>query len=176
MFVALLVLGGLGCNSSSNPENSSLGVTLPAGQESVGVGELAPEFVLENFEGEVVRLSDFKGKPIFIDFWAGWCPFCVGELPEIEKTHQEYGDDLVVLGIHRTDTESVDVGKKFADKHGATYPLLKDEDGSAYNTFTGGRPFMPVSIFIDSNGIIQDLRFGPKTAEQIHESILKISE
>ncbi len=138
-------------------------------------GEQAPGFSLETFTGETVNLADFKGKKaVFVDFWAGWCPFCVGELPEIEKISNEFKDDLVVLGIHRTETEDVATGKKFADDRGVTYALLKDADGSLYKSYTGGQNLMPVSAFIDKEGKVIKLLFGPKTESQMRENVQKI--
>ncbi|MBI2012811.1 TlpA family protein disulfide reductase [Candidatus Curtissbacteria bacterium] len=108
-------------------------------QDQEAVGQEAPDFSLETFDGGQVSLASQRGKAVFVDFWAAWCPFCVEEMPEIEKISAEFGDQLVVLGIHRTETEDVGTGKKFADGRGVTYQLLKDSDGSIYKTYTGGR-------------------------------------
>lgn len=95
------------------------------------------------------------------------------EIPEIEKIHREF-PDLIVLGIHRTETEGADIGSSFARKLGATYILLEDSDGEVYKTMTSGQRFMPYSVFIDKNGVIVDKKAGSKTPEDMRERVLKI--
>ena len=145
--------------------------TAPVSEGSSEVGQKVLDFELEDFNGGKVKLSDFAGKSVFIDFWAAWCPFCVSEMPEIEKIHQEFKDKLVVLGIHRSETEAIDAGAKFAKERGVTYPLLKDAKGSVYKTLTGGRQFMPYAIYLDKDGKIFKVKAGPKTAEEISEAV-----
>ncbi|WP_206872404.1 TlpA disulfide reductase family protein [Clostridium zeae] len=63
-------------------------------------GDKAIDFKLKTLDGKEVSLSDLKGKNIFINFWATWCPYCVQEMPEIEKLYQETkNSDLIILGI-----------------------------------------------------------------------------
>lgn len=131
----------------------------------------APDFSLQSFDNQTVSLSSLKDKAVFVDFWAAWCPFCIEEMPEIEKISQEFKDDLVVLGIHRTETEGIENGAKFAKERGVTYPLLKDADGSVYKTYTGGRNFMPTAAFINKEGKIIKLLYGPKTEDQMRKHV-----
>lgn len=135
------------------------------------VGQKVAEFELEDFNGQKVKMASASGKPIFIDFWSAWCPFCVEEMPEIEKIHQEFKDQLIVLGIHRSETESVARGTEFAKERGVTYPLLKDSTGQVYKTLTGGRNFMPYALYIDKEGKIAKVKAGPKTAEEMREAV-----
>ena len=137
-------------------------------------GKKAPRVVVETFEGEELDISQCYGeRAVVIDFWAGWCPFCVAEMPELQKIQDKYGDDLVMIGAHRTDTESVKVGKEFADGRGVTYPLVKD-DGSMYRA--AGGIGMPVAVFIDKNGVVTEIKSGPKTAEEIAEKVGAVAE
>lgn len=134
------------------------------------VGQPAPAFSLETFEGGTVDLATVYGKKaVVVDFWAAWCPFCVAEMPELEKAHQDYGDELLIVGVHRTDTEAVNVGQRFALARGVTYPLVKDSDGSLYRA--AGGLGMPVAVFIDREGIVTEVKSGPKTAEEIGEKV-----
>lgn len=136
------------------------------------VSEMAnkiPEFELEDFDGNKIRIM--SGKPMFIDFWAAWCPFCVEEMPEIEKIHREFGDKLIVLGIHRSETEGIEDGRKFARERGVAYTLLKDSTGEVYKKLTGGRNFMPYALYIDKEGKIVKTKAGPKTAEEIRTAV-----
>ncbi len=132
-------------------------------------GQRAPAIVVESFEGKEVDLSQHYGKrAVVLDFWAGWCPYCVEEMPELQKAAEKYKDRLVVIGVHRTETESVKLGEKFAQDKGVTYMLVKD-DGSLYKA-TGGVG-MPVAVFIDKTGRVVEIKTGPKTAEEIGEKI-----
>lgn len=135
----------------------------------VAENQQAPEFNLQTFDNQSISLSSQKGKAVFIDFWAAWCPFCIEEMPEIEKISQEFKDDLVVLGIHRTETEDVKTGEKFAQERGVTYPFLKDTDGSVYKAYTLGRNFMPAAVFINKEGKVVKFLYGPKTEDQMRQ-------
>lgn len=136
------------------------------------IGQKIAEFELEDFNGQKFKIA--SGKPIFIDFWAAWCPYCVSEMPEIEKIHQEFGGKLVVLGIHRSETEGIEAGAQFAKERGVTYPLLKDSTGQVYKTLTGGRNFMPYALYIDKDGTIFKVKAGPKTAEEMRIAVLDL--
>lgn len=180
VFLSLLLLLGNGCNNNTQPEpaDSSRVIMIGEGEQEVpvvgiSVGNRAPNVSLKDFEGNQVTFSDFYGKPIFIDFWAAWCPFCLREIPDIQKIHEQ-NPDLVILGIHRSETESLETGKEFAKKLGVTYTLLKDTKGNAYNTFSGGRPLMPIGIFLDKEGVIQERLYGPKSLEQMEKAIAKL--
>lgn len=151
------------------PPDQTISVT------SVNIGDPAPNFRLQSFTGAIVELNDLKGQPIMIDFWANWCPFCHTEFPEIEKAYQQYkSQGLLIYGIHRSDTESQKAGQKLIDKTGTTFPLLKDVTGEVYKIYSKGRPSMPLTIYIDKNGIIQDKSIGPKILSQIEAGIDKI--
>jgi thiol-disulfide isomerase/thioredoxin len=85
----------------------------------------ASDFTLQDLNGKTVKLSDFKGKPVLIDFWATWCPPCRDSIPEIVKLHKTYsGKGLVVLGIS-LDGGDWDSVRSFATQSGITYPVLK---------------------------------------------------
>lgn len=135
------------------------------------IGQKVAEFELEDFNGQKVKVASASGKPVFIDFWSAWCPFCVGEMPEIEKIHQEFKDKIIVLGIHRSETESVSKGTEFAKELGVTYTLLKDSTGEVYKRLTGGRNFMPYALYIDKEGKIVKVKAGPKTVEEMREAV-----
>lgn len=142
-------------------------------QTKAEVGQKAPDFETVDFSGNTVRLSQYLGKPVFIDFWASWCPPCVEEIPEIEKISKEF-PDLVVLGIHRTETEGREIGASFAQGLGVTYTLLEDSNGEIYKIMTGGQRFMPYAVFVDKNGIVTDKKAGSKTAEEMRDKVSKI--
>jgi peroxiredoxin len=135
-------------------------------------GEKAPEVDLVDFDGAAHLLSDFKGKAVIVDFWAGWCPFCVEEMPELQKTQDEFSEDLVIIGIHRTDTEKISTGLEFSQKQGVSYLLVSDKSGSLYRAAGGFG--MPVAVFIDKQGKVVEIKSGPKTKEEIKEKVERL--
>lgn len=158
--------------TTSSGEQVTTGLSEGQEIETAEEGKLAPDFTLVDFEGKTVKLSDLKGKPVFIDFWTKWCPFCIDEMPEIEKIHKEFGDQIVVLGIHRTNTESASVGEDFARKDiKVTYQILQDKDDEVYKAYTPGFAGMPVAAWIDKDGILVKLKIGPKTTEEMRDNV-----
>ena len=135
-------------------------------------GQKAPDASFTDFEGNTHKLSDFAGQAVVLDFWAAWCSFCIAEMPELQAAQDKYGDDLVMVGVHRTDTEKASRGLKFAQDRGVSYLLVADSDGSLYRAAGGFG--MPVAVFIDSEGLVQDLKSGPKTEEEIEEKVGKL--
>ena len=121
------------------------------------VGEPAPDFRLENLDGQSISLSDFRGKPILLNFWATWCPPCVAEMPYLQQVYEEWsGKGLVVLAVNIG--ENPTEVKRFLQAHDLSLPVLLDtEENTAekYN-ITG----IPASFFIDSDGIIQQKIIG----------------
>lgn len=184
--IVVLIIGSVFFLNRSKEESKT--VTTSGGEQiTTGVlsdakaqeGKMAPDFALVDFEGKTVKLSDLQGKPVFIDFWTKWCPFCTDEMPDIEKLHQEFGPpaggDVVVIGIHRTNTESKEVGKKFArEEINVTYILLQDTTDDVYKAYTPGFAGMPVAAWIDKNGIIVKLKIGPKTEEEMRQNTQEI--
>jgi len=154
LLIVALVLLGAGCT-----EPTGIGVD---------IGQEAPDFVTTDFAGQGVSLSDYIGEKVLLDFWAMWCSFCAKEIPEIQALHEQY-PDMNVIGVHRTATESLADAQSFIQELGVTYQMLSDEDNSIYNTFSGGRPFMPLAVLIDEQGIVQHRLIGPKTEEQIKQ-------
>lgn len=157
-------------------------VTTPGGEEVITglvdsgvkaeVGNPAPDFVLIDFEGNPVKLSDFRGKPVFIDFWAAWCPFCVEEMSFIESLHKEFSEQAVIIGIHRTNTESLEAGKDYAENTVmVTYLLLQDRTDEIYRAYTPGFPGMPAAAWIDKEGVLIKMKIGPKTSEELRVNI-----
>ena len=131
--------------------------TTDAPIEPPDVGDVCPDFELETLDGETFRLSDYRGKVVFVNLWATWCPPCVGEMPEIEALSQAYPDDLVVLGVSLDESEE-DV-RAFVEENGYTYRLAMDSDGlvgwKIFPTFS-----IPNSVFIDPNGIVTSIEVG----------------
>lgn len=149
---------------SRNGEKSGVGTR---------IGNLAPDFELTDYNGNKVKLSDFKGKsPVFLNFWASWCPFCVDEMPLMAKVQKEFGNQYVTLAVNRGEDQAT--GQKFTDTLGVSseFILLNDEPDSTYPKYNGFS--MPYSIFIDKNGVINELKLGPLTEQELRAKLEKI--
>ena len=121
----------------------------------------AADFSLLDLSGKPVKLSDYTGKVVLLDFWATWCPPCVKEIPHFNELAKEYGDKgLVVLGIS-TDSEGVTAVEKFQkERFPIDYPvaMVDQETFATYQSYLpkkeqGGIPF---TFIIDSEGVIRD--------------------
>ncbi len=132
-------------------------------------GYRAPDFAFEDLEGEVVRLSALRGKPVLLNFWATWCPPCRKEIPDLQKFHEQYGDRIVLLGINWG--EDVEEVKRFLQRYGATYTNLLDRDGIFFVRYrlTG----LPTSFWIDEEGIIRGMWLGAMSLEDMVEGFRK---
>ncbi|WP_018933458.1 redoxin domain-containing protein [Gracilibacillus lacisalsi] len=128
------------------------------------VGNIAPDFELETLDGETVKLSDYRGEPVMLNFWATWCPPCRSEMPDMQRFYQD--TDMNILAINLTDTEAnvEDVGQ-FIEEYDLTFTIPLDQGnivGDRYQI----RP-IPTTYMLDSNGIIQFNVFGPLNYDQM---------
>ena len=130
--------------------------------------DAAWDFKLQDLDGKNVRLSDFKGKPVLIDFWASWCPPCREAIPGIQNLHKTYNDKgLVVLGISM-DEGGWDSVKAFASEYGMTYRILKGTDQvlSEYQVRT-----IPMVVLVNKEGLIVKRHLGFGGEEELEKDI-----
>jgi peroxiredoxin len=149
----LMVFSGISAHAFDQRTLFRLGLQEISGQD-------APDFTLLNLEGKQVSLKDYRGKVVFLNFWATWCEPCKKEFPEMEKVYEEYKDKgLTILAV------SIDVGgdkevKAFAEKMGATFPILLSTQGTITDAYwTWGTP---TSYLIDRDGHILGRAIGPR--------------
>jgi len=128
------------------------------------VGRSAPAFNVPLFDGGSVALTDLKGKPVVVNFWASWCIPCVDEAPELEKTWQAYKDrGVAFLGIDYVDTEPK--AREFMQRHGITYPNGPDLGSRiSYDYRIKG---VPETFVIDKDGVVRFVKIGPTTADEL---------
>lgn len=136
--------------SSKNSSGAGSENDAEAGLE---IGDKAPDFELSLLnQEEPVKLSDYRGQRVMVNFWATWCPPCRAEMPDMEKFHQD--EDVAVLAVNMTDTETnLEQVEDFADKYELTFPILLDEESEMAELYNI-QP-LPTTYMIDSNGIIQ---------------------
>lgn len=114
----------------------------------------APDFTVIDSEGNEVKLSDFFGKPIVLNFWASWCPPCKAEMPHFEKIYPDVKVDIVFLMVDLVDgqRETLDTGKKFIADTGYTFPVYFDTKQEA--AYAYGITSIPSTFLIDKDGNI----------------------
>lgn len=116
-------------------------------------GYAAPSFSLPDIQtGEPISLAKYQGKPLFINFFASWCPPCNAEAPDIAKAYQQYGDKVTFIGINLTNQDTVAKAETFMKKYGIQYPVLVDKNGqtgSLYKVLA-----IPTSLFVNKDGLI----------------------
>jgi thiol-disulfide isomerase/thioredoxin len=138
-------------------------------------GKPAPEFTLVTLDGKKVSLSDYKGRPVLVNFWATWCAPCKVEMPWFEEFNKQYaGQGFVILGL----ADDVDAGKdaiaKVAHRTGVTYPILLT-DGKVQKSYApGGMDYLPMSFYVDRNGVIAEETAGLGSKDEIEAHIKKI--
>ncbi|MGT2784138.1 TlpA family protein disulfide reductase [Streptococcus merionis] len=141
--------------------------------QMVNKGSLAPNFELTGVDGKVYRLSDFKGKKVYLKFWASWCSICLSSLPETEELAKEQGDDYVVLTVvspNHNGEQSTEGFKKWYN--GLEYkgiPVLLDEKGKGIEDY-GIRGY-PTAAFIGSDGVLVKTQVGFMSKEDIKKTL-----
>jgi cytochrome c biogenesis protein CcmG, thiol:disulfide interchange protein DsbE len=121
----------------------------------------APNFTLPTLDGGTASLSDYRGRPVIVNFWASWCGPCRDEFPQFVEARADHAKDgLEILGLVHDD--SVDAAKSFASANGATWPLLNDAQQQAWNAYQI-KVGLPTTYFIDRDGIIRAVSLGPVT-------------
>jgi len=144
LFLALLLIVITGCRRDA-----------PVARE----GESAPDFTLTGLSGEKVRLSDFRGKVILLNFWASWCPPCREEIPALVSLEKAMaGKDFRMLAV-AIDKGGRDAIVEFFRRQGVTLPVLLDSDGSVGKTY--GITGVPETFVIDKKGTIRKKIIGP---------------
>jgi len=128
----------------------------------------APDFKLKDLKGNEVSLSDYKGKKVFLNFWASWCPPCRAEMPDMEKLYQETKDtDLVILAVNLGEDRAT--ASKFVRDNKLNFSILLDDTTAIsmkYNVAS-----IPTSYFIDKEGNVSSRSIGMMTLDQMKENI-----
>lgn len=133
--------------------------------KEVVVGDVAPEFSAPLVDGSTFTLSENSGKVILLNFWATWCPPCVGEMPAFEKLDADYGDEVVILAVNcMEDEESVN---QFLEDTGYTFPIAYDVDGEV--SFTYPSSGIPYTLVIGKDGIVKNVYVGASDADSQYQ-------
>ena len=122
-------------------------------ENEAGDTQLAPDFTVYDGEGNPVKLSDYRGKPVVINFWATWCYYCKEEMPDFDEAAKAY-PDVQFLMVNATDgvRETVEKAKDYVAEEGFTFPVVYDTDRDAVSSYyvTG----FPTTYFIGADGTV----------------------
>jgi peroxiredoxin len=171
LMVMVILLGGSWIVFSKNYVGNSIadGGSL---EPAPVAGHPAPNIALADIEGQVIRLSDYKGKPVIVNFWATWCAPCRAEFPEFQQAAVDNADTLTIIGINSTSVDQAHLIPGFLDEYGITFPIVLDESGETVKKYQilG----LPTTVFIDSKGIVNEVFTGPLNKAYIESKISEL--
>jgi peroxiredoxin len=169
--VGLVLLANAIAGRDLSLGQSSTAADVQSAEAAPERGAPAPEFALFTPEGEEVKLSEFRGQPVLINFWATWCAPCRIEMPAMQDRFTKYADEgLIILAVD-FDEPASDVAA-FRDELGLTFSLLLDP-GAEIQKLYRVRGY-PSSFFVDRDGIIQVQHIGVMTEGQLDENLAQI--
>lgn len=138
---------------------------------AIAAGDKAPDFQLTTLEGETVKLSDYRGQGVFLNFWATYCPPCKKEMPFMQNQYdllKEKGVTILAVDVG----EPQSVVEKFAEKYGLTFPILLDSNQETMALYDVAA--IPVSFLIDENGMVVDRITAGLTESQIADYLKQV--
>ncbi len=163
MALCLLAFMASGCGSAAETPAKTKTVAAPASNVSIDIDSVAPDFTLTTLDGRQLKLSELRGKPVFLNFWATWCPPCVGEMPHFQSLYPKYKDKMHFLAVS-IDREKSPV-ETFAKDKKLTFPIgtdLKQAVASLYRIEA-----VPTSFLLDKDGKIVAYHLGGMSAKEL---------
>lgn len=125
----------------------------------------APDFTVYDADGNAVKLSDYRGKPVVVNLWASWCGPCKQEMPLFQELYEEQGEEVEILMVNLCafGNDNVEDAKDLIAEEGYTFPVYFDTDGEAMMNYVGRS--VPVSLFVDAGGGLAGYQPGALTEE-----------
>ena len=166
----LLLIAIVGCGNEGNASEAATGISgLETGNRA---GMLAPDFTLNDVTtGETLTLSELRGKPVLINFWATWCAPCRLEMPHLQEAYDNHKDDgFTVIAVDAKIDDGEEAVAAFLAEFELTFPVVKDVTGDVETKMYNVVGY-PTSVFIDRDGVIQYVHRGPMTLDFIEEKL-----
>lgn len=155
--------------SLADKANGELTTASPSGEDTLQYPRYTDITVFDK-DGKPVKLSDYEGKPVILNFWATWCGYCIQEMPDFQKAYEQYGDEVQFLIVNTDD--GITKGESFIADNGYTFPTCYDLEYSAAITY--GITGIPRTIAIDKNGFVRYNRSGMIDAAMLETIISTI--
>jgi len=135
------------------------------------VDQPAPDFTLQTVDGQTISLAALRGRPVIVNFWASWCIPCQQEFPLLAAAYAKYAPQgLQIVGIIYNDGPQT--ATNFAKQYNATWPLVVDPSDAVYKAYDGVG--VPISYYIDRDGIIRTVSYGPPPSGFLDQQIQQI--
>ena len=169
---ALLVILPVACRPgrATGPQSMAPGANTPPATRTRGTaaGQEAPDFGLPGLQGNTVRLSDFRGQVVLLNFWATWCSPCRTEVPILVAAYERYrGRGFTVLGVDLG--EPRERVQSFVNQYRITFPVVLDEDGRVGRVYPVRA--IPVSLILDREGAVRKVWVGAMSEEAIEQVV-----
>ncbi|HSJ37891.1 MAG TPA: redoxin domain-containing protein [Planococcus sp. (in: firmicutes)] len=176
VLVVLLAIGIVQRNveekQSTDRLNEGSDVEFLPTDEGLAKGEKAPDFELTTLAGEPVKLSDYKGKKVILNFWATWCPPCRAEMPDMQKYYEEQaqGENVEILAVNLTTADKgMDAINAFVEEFSLTFPVPMDIKGEIGDIYQAAA--IPTTYMIDTEGRVQNKIVGPMNEQMMEDFI-----
>lgn len=141
-------------------------------EQAIGLegGKAAPNFVLENMEGEKVSLSDYRGQRVIVNFWATWCPPCRKEIPAFIQVYEEEDVEILAVNMTHSETASMEKIEDFVyEEFKMPFPVLLDKENKLTTQYRVAA--YPTTYMIDSEGIVRHMAMGEMTYDQMKKEL-----
>jgi thiol-disulfide isomerase/thioredoxin len=168
-FVLLMGISYFLYGSLSRREQKGFGASESQAAESKIA---AVDFTVLDSNGKEIKLSDMRGKPTVINFWATWCPPCRSEMPHFQDAYESLGDEVNFMMIDLlAGGETRQKARQYADSEGFSFPIYYDATGEASGKYNVSA--IPTSIFVDADGSIIETVIGAMNAATLRKNLDK---
>ena len=161
-----------GMITSESPRQNENGEVNDLSDVGLGKGKKAPDFELETLDGKTVKLSDYEGEKVIVNFWATWCPPCREEIPDLQKLYDNKDIEILAIDLTETEQSMEDVEEFVFDEFEMAFPVLLDEESKIAEMYQVMA--YPTSYLVDTEGTIQFLAMGAMTYEQMEKEVDKM--